>query len=62
MKWSSYLWARYTDPVLVKYKDKIKDFAYITNELNNMQNTWAETTWADHARLRDDMKGSEIHV
>ena len=61
MKWSSYLWARYTDPVLVKYKDKIKDFAYITTYLHSMQNIWAELTWADKARLREGAKRNEVY-
>ena len=35
---SKYLFSKDTDPVLVKYKDKINDFAYVTHKVNKMQN------------------------
>ena len=35
--WSSgaLLFANYTDPVLIRNKDKIKDFGYVTGSVNN---------------------------
>ena len=59
---SKYLFSKDTDPVLVKYKDKINDFAYVTHKVNKMQNIQAKTTFADHARIRDDLKGSNLRV
>ena len=37
MEWDTqpdqFLFSNVTDPILVKYKDKIKDFAYVTNRV-----------------------------
>ena len=46
-----FLFAKDADPVLVKYQNKIIDFAYITSELREAQNDEDNTSFSDHARI-----------
>ena len=43
--------ATQTDPVLRKYRGNIKDFAYLTSELQNYQNEGALIKVADRANM-----------
>ena len=51
-----FLFANDTDSVLIKYKDDIKNFAYVSGELKNSQNRYADTCFSGHARMSEDGK------
>ena len=51
---SNFLFAKDADPVLVKYKHKIIDFAYVTGELREGQNDEDNTWLSDHARIYEN--------
>ena len=50
------MFANETDPILIKYKDKIKNFAYLSNEVRDSQRGDADTCYSGHARLTNDGK------
>ena len=45
-----------TDPVLIKNKDKIRDFAYVADDLAKVQNTRVELKFSGHARFEDGLE------
>ncbi len=53
--YDEYLFSSDSDPVLITYKDKIRDFGYTTDEVSLSQNGEADTCFSDRARMMDGL-------
>ena len=40
-----------TDPILIRFKDQIKDFGYTSNEITSYENFASRACYSDRARL-----------
>ena len=51
------MFANKTDPILLKYKDHIKNFGYASNRITDFQSDWpgkAKTCYSDRARIAEN--------